>query len=278
VDDPVISALEQPLGGPAVRDVWDVCAPRLALALEDGDREPLFQSLEEVARNAALTGARGVGDLLEGFAEGCLAVRRALAARSGARGWERLTRLTVVERDGASRLAAGYAAGLEETIGRLRSQTEERSPWDPASGAVRAAETLEALSVEVDRCRRTALSLGVLGLALADKPGAMACVRSEGTEVLHAVNRALRGHLRRYDGVGRTADGDFLVVLPDVGRRSLDAIAERLRGEVIVELGRDRGCIVAAAHYDYVDVSAAEVMAAIERRVATARAESEPAA
>jgi hypothetical protein len=278
VDDLVISALEQPLGGSAARDVWDVCAPRLAPALEDDDREPLLQSLEEVARSAALTGGRSVGDLLEGFAEGCLAVRRALAVRLGAHGGERLARLTVVERDGASRLAASYAAGLEETIGRLRSQTDERSPWDPASGAVRAAETLEALSVEVDRCRRTALSLGVLGLALADEPGAMACVRTEGTEVLHAVSRVLRGHLRRYDGVGRTADGDFLVVLPDVGRRSLDAIAERLRREVVVELGRDRGCAVVAAHYDYVDVSAVEVMAAIERRVATARAESEPAA
>jgi len=278
MDDPVISALEQCLRGTAVRDAWDVWAPRLALALEDDDRESLLQSLEEVARSAALTGMHGVGDLLDGFAEGCLAVRRALAVRPGARGGERLARLSAVERDGASRLAAGYAAGLEETISRLRRQTEERSPWDPASGATRAAETLEALSVEVDRCRRTALSLGVLGLALADEPGALACVRAEGTEVLHTVSRALRGHVRRYDGVGRTADGDFLVVFPDVGRRSLDAIAERLRREVAVELGRDTGCVVAAAHYDYVDVSAVEVMAAIERRVATVRAESEPAA
>lgn len=278
MDDLVISALEQPLGGSAARDVWDVCAPRLAPALEDDDREPLLQSLEEVARSAALTGGRSVGDLLEGFAEGCLAVRRALALRPGAHGGERLARLTVVERDGASRLATGFAAGLEETIGRLRCQSEERSPWDPASGAIRVAESLEALAVEVDRCRRTALSLGVLGLALADEPGATACVRTKGTEVLHAVSRALRGHVRRYDGVGRTADGDFLVVFPDVSRRSLDAIADRLRREVVVELGRDKGCVVAAAHYDYVDVSALEVMAAIERRVATARAESEPTA
>ena len=62
--------------------------------------------------------------------------------------------------------------GLRRPSAGCASQIEERSPWDPASGAVRVAETLEALAVEVDRCRRTALSLGVLGLALADEPGA----------------------------------------------------------------------------------------------------------
>jgi hypothetical protein len=278
VDDVVSAAFEQPLSGPAVRDVWDVCAPRLAPALEGDELGPLLESLEEVARNAALTGARDIGDLLDGFAEGCLAVRRLVGARSGPGAGGVLARLAIVERDGAARLAAGYAAGLEETIGRLRHQTEECSPEDPASGAMRVAETMQLLAVEVDRCRRTALSLGVLGLALGDEPRPVACVRTDGPDLLHVVAGALRGNVRRYDGVGRTADGDFLVVIPDVSRRSLAAIAERLRREVVVELGRGRGCVVALAHYDFVDVSAAEVMAAVQRRVATACAGRESVA
>jgi len=276
MDDVIASAFEQPLSGPAVRDVWDPCAPRLATALEHDEPGPFLESLEEVAHNAALTGGREIGALLDGFAEGCLAVRRVLAARVGAHAHEVLTRLSTLERKGAGRLAAGYAAGLEETIGRLRRQTEECSPEDPASGATRVAETLDRLGLEVDRCRRMALSLGVLGLALAGESGSVACVRGDGPDLLHLVAGALRDNVRRYDGVGRTVDGDFLVVFPDVSRRALAAIAERLRREVTGGLGREAGCVIALAHYDYVDVSAAEMMTAVERRVVTARADREP--
>ena len=276
MDDIVAIAFEQPLSGPAVRDVWDACAPRLATALERDDPGPLLESLEEVARNAALIGGREVGALIDGFAEGCLTVRRVLVAHSGGRAGDVLARLTALERDGAARLAAGYAAGLEETIGRLRHQTEECSPGDPASGALRVAETLELLDVEVDRCRRMALSLGVLGFALADEIASVACVRGDGPDLLHVVAEALRDSVRRYDAVGRTVDGGFLVVLPDVSRRSLASIAERLRREVSVEIGAEAGCVVALAHYDYVDIGAAEMVAAVERRVAVARADHEP--
>lgn len=278
MDDIVAFAFEQPLSGPAVRDVWDACAPRLAAALERDEPGPLLESLEEVARSAALTGGREIGALIDGFTEGCLAVRRVLVARAAGRTGEVLARLTALERDGAARLAAGYAAGLEETIGRLRHQSEECSPEDPASGAMRVAETLELLDVEVDRCRRMALSLGVLGFAFAGEIASVAGVRGDGPDLLHVVAEALRDGVRRYDAVGRTADGGFLVVLPDVSRRSLAAVAERLRREVTVELGDQKGCVVALAHYDYVDIAAAEMMAAVERRVAVARADREPLA
>ena len=278
MDDVVASAFEQASNGPAVRDVWEACAPRLAAALEGDEAGPLFEALEEVARNAALTGAREIGDLLDGFAEGCVAVRRALAGKAGAGAGEALERLAAVEREGAARLAAGYAAGLEETIGRLRHQTEERAPHDPASGAMRVAETLELLGVEADRCRRTALSLGVLGLGVGTGTGPSVCPREEGPHLLRAVAEALRDNVRRYDGVGRTAEGDFLVVLPDVSRRSLVAIAERLRREVAAGPGGDEGWVIALAHYDDVDVSAAEMMTSVERRVAVARAGGEPVA
>lgn len=276
VDDVIASAFEQPLGGPAVRDVWDACAPCLARALEHDDPGSFLESLEEVACNAALSGGHEVGALIAGLAEGCLAVRRALAAKAGTRAGDALSRLTTLERDGAASLASGYAAGLEETIDRLRYQTEECSPEDPMSGATRVAGTLELLAVEVDRCRRMALSLGILGVALADEDSSVSRVQADDPDLLHVVAEALRGNVRRYDGVGRTADGDFFVVLPDVSRRSLAAIAERLRREVVGELGREPMCVIALAHYDYADVSAAEMMAAVERSVATSRAGRDP--
>ena len=281
MDDLVSSALRQPLGGPAARDVWDVCAPHLGAALARDLAGPLLESLEEVARNAALTGAREVEELLEAFAQGCLVVRRALAARGGDGAAEALARLTSLEHDGAARLAAGYAAGLEETIGRLRHRTEECSPEDPVSGVLRVSRTLELLDVEVDRCRRTALPLGILGLGLGDvAAGATATGAAfpsgDGPETLRAVAAALRANVRRYDVVGRTADGDFLVVVPDVSRRAFAGIAERLRREVGEGLGGRRQCVAVLAHYDYVDVGSAEMMAAVERRVVTARSGREP--
>jgi hypothetical protein len=271
VDDIVVIALGQPFGDPAARDVWDACGSRLARALEDGESEPLFAALEEVARSSALTGVRAVGELIDGFADGCLAVREVVDSYAGPHREEVLERLAFVEHEGPARLAAGYAAGLEETIGRLRHQTEERSPRDRASGTVRAIETLELLAVELDRCRRMALSLGVLGVGLAREPQPGACARTDGAALLSAVGGALRGSVRRYDGVGRTTDGDFLVVLPDVSRRALAAVAERLQRDVVGELGPDDACVIAVEHYDVVDVTAAEVMAAVEHGVATAR-------
>lgn len=273
MDEFVATAFNQPLSSPAAGDVWETGGPLLGPALEHDVGGPFLEALEEVARNAALTGSSDVQSLLDGLAEGCQALRRVLAAGGDRRAREVLPRLTSLEREAGASIAAGYASGLEETIDRLRHQNEECSPFDPHSGAMRVSETLARLGLEVERCRRMALSLGVLGLALGGAEG----TSRAGCEpdLPHVVAAALAENVRRYDGVGQTADGDFLVVFPDVSRRALSSIAERLRREVSVGLGRATPCFFALAHYDYVDVSADEMMTAVEQRVTAARAEHE---
>ncbi len=275
MDDTIAAALDQPFSTAAGRHVWDACGAALGAALGGRGSESFLDAVEEVARNAALTGSNDVQALIEGFAEGSGMVRRALSS-SGPEAGETLGRLARLEDDALARIAAGYAAGLEETIQRLRHQTEEASPLDPATGAMRVAETLDLLAVEVDRCRRMAHSLGILGVAVGGGGSPGSCIVEGGADVLHEVAGALRDNVRRYDGVGRTADGDFLVVLPDVSRRALAAIAERLHGEVAARVGEAADWTIALAHYDYVDVSADEMLAALERRVALARARREP--
>ena len=49
---------------------------------------------------------------------------------------------------------------------------------------------------------------------------------------LHQIGDCLRENLRRYDSVGLTDDGAFVLVLPDISRRGLAGAAERLRREI----------------------------------------------
>ncbi len=275
MDDIVSAAFARPFLSAAARDVWGACASEMGRAVLHGDAEPLFQNLEETARNEALVGGRDVEELLAGVEEGFAALRDALAASEGPDAEATLERLTALEREAAARFSTGYAAGLAETIARLQHRADECAPHDPVAGVLRVTDTLDRLAVEVERCRRTALSLGVLGVGV--PPASPTGAGSGGAEAaaVHGVAETLVDNVRRYDGVGRTAEGDFLVVLPDVSRRSLVAIGERLRREVAGELEDTAKCVVALAHYDCVDVGAAEVMAAVERQVAGARATGE---
>ena len=49
---------------------------------------------------------------------------------------------------------------------------------------------------------------------------------------LHQIGDCLRENLRRYDSVGLTDDGAFVLALPDISRRGLAGAAERLRREL----------------------------------------------
>ena len=119
------------------------------------------------------------------------------------------------------------------------------------------------------------LALGVAALTVEEEGGEEACIRGQAVGHLRVVAGTLREHLRRYDAVGRTVEGDFLLVLPDVSRRGLVAVAERLRQELAEECDAAFRCSFALAHYDYVDLPAPEIVASVVRRASTAMAAGE---
>ncbi len=121
---------------------------------------------------------------------------------------------------------------------------------DPETGVLRPRDLSEHLSLEINRCQRMQLPMGVA--AVLDTPqeaGAHADRRSAGRP------RAACGeNLRRYDDGGPAETGEFVAVLPDVSRSGLAAAAERLqqpacRGPGTVGAPRR----MALAHLDCVD-------------------------
>jgi two-component system, cell cycle response regulator len=84
------------------------------------------------------------------------------------------------------------------------------------SGAHRHERPLSVAIVDVDHFK-----------AINDTRG-----HAEGDQVLVAVARALREHLRAEDQLGRLGGEEFLVVLPDTDPEAAVAAAEKLRASV----------------------------------------------
>lgn len=260
------------------RRLWEPAVRQLRAALDGDGDERFLDAAEEVARSAALSRSASVADLLEAVTRGAKGLRAEILA-AGAPGAEAACRhLAGLERATLERVAAGFAAGLEETIDRLRGQAEASSPVDVFTGAMKPDELAEHLSLEVDRCQRMDLSLGLLELAVDDEAGEV-LGRAASPDALHDVCGCLRENLRRYDSIGLTPEGELLLVLPDISRRGLAGAAERLRRELTecadLEPGR---FLFALAHYDYVDVNSGEMMAALEEGMERARTAREPLA
>ena len=256
--------------GEVGRGLWEPALPHLVPALA-GDDAAFLVSVENVARSAGLSQSAPVSVLLEAFNEGCRGLCDGLAAGSAVVEARRLRGLGHIA---LTRIATGYTMGLEETIDRMRRSAEDASPIDATTGAMKPEEITGQLSLEVDRCQRMDLSLGLLELAVDDavKSNAAAPPGAAG-DALPAVSECLRENLRRYDSIGLTQDGGFLLVLPDISRRGLAGAAERLRRELAA-------CAVtpslpefvfALAHYDYVDVNAGEMLETLGHSMRQAR-------
>jgi hypothetical protein len=266
--------------GEVGRSLWEPAITHLDRLAVGGDETPLLVAIEDVARSAGLSQSVPVAVLLEEFAGGSSALCDALTACDTAEAREARRLLAGLENVALTRIATGYSAGLEETILRLRRDAEDSSPLDLSTGAMKPAEINEQLSLEVDRCQRMELSLGLLELAL-EQDGRAECSQpppDDVREVMHGVGACLRENLRRYDSIGLTADGGFLLVLPDISRRGLAGAAERLRRELfagVAPSARPR-FLFALAHYDYVDVSAAEMLEALDQSMKRALLAHEP--
>jgi hypothetical protein len=260
-------------------DLWEPALAHLPHALA-GDTAAFLTSLETSGRGAGLMQSVPVGDLLDAYGRGSELVRARLLASDTGRDAEWAGELLALERAALTRIASGYSDGLTQTIDRLRRVVEESSPVDRDSGAMRAGELGERLSLEVERCRRMDLSLGLLELVTSGlRPGSAVGRRDTGARHIAA---CLRENLRRYDSVGLTDEGAFVLVLPDISRRGLAGAAERIRRELGACAGKlGAGApelTFALAHYDYVDVNALEMLALLSRSLSEARAARRPLA
>jgi hypothetical protein len=254
------------------RDLWEPALPHLSRALT-GSETPFLDALEAAGRGVGLTQKMPVTDLLDAYSCGSEAVRERLLGGGGDRAVSAARRLLALEHVALTRVAAGYSGGLTETIERLRRLAEESSPLDGESGAIKPGELGDRLSLEVERCQRMDLPLGLLGLAIDGHGEARPSARPLRSD-LHQIGACLRENLRRYDSVGLTGDGAFVLVLPDISRRGLAGAAERLRRELGSSCGghgESPALIFALAHYDFVDVNAQEMLSVLGRSLHHAR-------
>ena len=260
------------------RSLWEPALPQLKRAVGGGDDEPFLGSLEAQARGAGMSQAMPVATLLGTYVQVSSLLVAGLESSGDARAPEAARRLQALERVALTRIASGYSAGLEETISNLRARAADASPVDSASGAIKSGELFDRLDLEVNRCQRMNLSLGLLALESQEGAEVGAAEHSAVRGSRHDVGECLRGNLRRYDSVGLTREGGFLLVLPDISRRGLSGAAERLRREldVCVSPGGASEYVFALAHYDFVDADPAEMLAALESSVREARTVHEP--
>jgi GGDEF domain-containing protein len=259
------------------RDLWDEVLPHLPQALAGSDTA-FLGALEAAGRGAGLTQRVPVAALLDAYSRGSEQLRE-LLLRGDALDAERKTRrLLGFEHAALTRLSAGYAGGLQETIDQLRRLADESSPVDADSGAMKPGEFGERLSLEVERCQRMDLPLGLVELAV--DGGGERRSGGGGYTMLHEVGTCLRETLRRYDSVGLTQDGGFVLVLPDISRRGLAGAAERIRRQVDACAGRGDApeLTFALAHYDFVDASATEMLDVLGRGLREAKVTRQPLA
>ena len=262
--------------GDEARDLWEPALPHLAAALA-GDESPFLDALESAARGSGLTQNVPMTDLLDAYSRGSGAVCEKLLGGGGA---ESARRLTALDNLALTRIAGGYSGGLEETIERLQRLAEESSPLDVDSGAIKPGEFGGRLSLEVERCQRMDLPLGLLELAVDSREKKRRAAGRPSRADLHQIGDCLRENLRRYDSVGLTDDGAFVLVLPDISRRGLAGAAERLRREIgsCGGHGDPPELTFALAHYDFVDVNAQEMLALLGRSMHHARDAHQPIA
>ncbi len=107
-----------------------------------------------------------------------------------------------------------------------------------------ASALRERLEEEVNRAGRHGTALSCLLLDIEDLP---TCERAHGEllveRVLAYVELALRRELRRFDRVGRSAEGELLVVLPGADGPRGEVVARRMLGRlraIKLEAGGER--------------------------------------
>ena len=115
----------------------------------------------------------------------------------------------------------------------LAARDREQAATDELTGARRRGAGLDELRHEMDRARRTGVSLAAAYVdvddlkSLNDREGHRA-----GDERLREVADALRRHMRSYDLLVRVGGDEFVCVLPDISIEDARRRFERMRSEM----------------------------------------------
>ena len=133
------------------------------------------------------------------------------------------------------RAGVGFAEGLEEAVDQLSQTVATLAATDPATGLTNAAEVGRRLAVELERCRRTEVGLGACLVAIVADADEHRGSPADLSDLVGSASRSLAAGLRRYDVVGSLSDLEFVAVLPDVSRRGVQAVLERLRRSLVGE-------------------------------------------
>ena len=253
------------------RALWGPFFDALVAAVETGSEGRFLEAVEAQSRLSGREGDRSLSEVFALLQEGLQALREAvLAKQPDDQGQAAVDLLLEVEGQAVVRAGVGYAEGLEERVDDLAEEVEALRPHDALTGAMKLPHVQNQLVLEIDRCRRMNLSLGIAALViqglreLADERGRDAAERELGR-----VGRLLRESLRGYDSVGRLSDHEFILDLPDVSRAGLAGAMERLRRALDTGEERPPGVdyLFVLLHLEMVDMTPAEIVAAIRRGV-----------
>jgi diguanylate cyclase (GGDEF)-like protein len=119
---------------------------------------------------------------------------------------------------------------LQAELIAARDALRQQAATDPLTGLANRRTILEALGVELERCRRSSAPCAVVFADLDhfkhvnDQYG-----HAAGDAVLSEIAHAMRASLRPYDLVGRYGGEEFVFVLPECEAAGAAAFAERLR-------------------------------------------------
>jgi hypothetical protein len=258
VDDELRGCLDELAGDPSAGRLWRPIAEALGAALDGGEDGALARAALATARSIALSGRAGLPLLLDQLLLGLDRLRVCGAGE----GETFVACQTVLLRS----VAEGYAEGLEETVGELRRRAEELLTVDPSSGVLRQRQTGEHLALELLRCQRMDLPLGVAALQPAEDGSVSG--RRRTSRRRDVVGKLLRDNVRRYDGVGMLEDGGHVLFLPGVSRDGLLSAAERLHRQIAEDprTAAYARSTFALLHLDCADLSSAEILAAVGGR------------
>jgi diguanylate cyclase (GGDEF)-like protein len=246
---------------PPFDEVWEAVADELAAALAGGDEQPFLSAIEVQAAALARDRTTSLAALLSALDDAFAPLRAA--------GRPDLAHAAIVH------AAVAYAEALEQTLDQTTAEIDFLRPEDPLTGVMKEREIDRRLGVELDRCRRMELSLGLLIVGV----DCLSAVRHHGGpgecgELLQRIARLLGESLRQYDAIGRRGEDAFIVVLPDVSRRGLQTVVERFRHDLDDEVpaaahGRFS---FAVGHLDFIDVGGDEALTLLDDGLARARA------
>jgi diguanylate cyclase (GGDEF)-like protein len=187
----------------------------LALALLDQPRDALVgKCIDELAQTA----------------QKLLQVDPQIIQDSGTQRWIRRASLT----HGGNRLIVlsdvTEQERLAEDNSRLRQQVEDLKLTDELTGLPNRRAITQALDLHVSRSRRYQNPLSVVLVSVDLRT--LASVRPLSTDpAALAVSRYLRDRLRWVDQIGRWADDEFLLVLPETAVEDARGLIDKIRNE-----------------------------------------------